>query len=137
MYFTYSWYFLLLNDPLLISRNSKQIWRSKMPLSITMTQGFVVFLAFCYFACLFLAFFILYLIFESWQSEGPDDEGQIEDAIRAGPFAQSNWLPKSMAYVSYYSAQWVIWHWKKCIIEFDIFLRPVIQLCWVMLSNAK
>jgi len=31
---------------------------------VVMTQGFVVFLAFCYFACLFLAFFILYLIFE-------------------------------------------------------------------------
>ena len=29
-----------------------------------MTQGFVAFLAFCYFACLFLAFFILCLIFE-------------------------------------------------------------------------
>ncbi len=28
-------------------------------------QAFVVGLAFCYFACLFLAFFILYLIFES------------------------------------------------------------------------
>ena len=82
----------------------KEVIPFKMPLSITMTQGFVVFLAFCYFACLFLAFFILYLIFESWQSEGPDDEGQIEDAIRAGPFAaQSNWLPKSMAYVSYSS----------------------------------
>ena len=66
----------------------------KMPLSISMTQGFVVFLAFCYFACLFLAFFILYLIFESWQSDGPDDESQIEDIIRAGPFAQANWLPK-------------------------------------------
>lgn len=34
-------------------------------LVVSMTQGFVVFLAFCYFACLFLAFFILYLIFES------------------------------------------------------------------------
>lgn len=69
----------------------------KMPLSISMTQGFVVFLAFCYFACLFLAFFILYLIFESWQSDGPDDEGQIEDIVRAGPFAQANWLPKPQA----------------------------------------
>ena len=69
----------------------------KMPLSISMTQGFVVFLAFCYFACLFLAFFILYLIFESWQSDGPDDESQIEDIIRAGPFAQANWLPKPQA----------------------------------------
>ena len=41
-----------------------------MALTITMTQGFVVFLAFCYFACLFLAFFILYVIFESWQRFG-------------------------------------------------------------------
>ena len=39
-----------------------------------MTQGFVVFLAFCYFACLFLAFFVLYLIFESWQSDDDDDK---------------------------------------------------------------
>jgi hypothetical protein len=30
-----------------------------------MTQGLIVFLAFGYFACLFLAFFVLYLIFES------------------------------------------------------------------------
>ena len=46
-----------------------------------MTQGFVVFLAFCYFACLFLAFFILYLIFESTRTcrcgegVGPPGEG--------------------------------------------------------------
>ena len=72
-------------------------WTFIMPLSISMTQGFVVFLAFCYFACLFLAFFILYLIFESWQSDGPDDEGQIEEIVRAGPFAQANWLPKPQA----------------------------------------
>ena len=44
------------------------------------------------------------------QSDGPDDEVQIEEAIRASPFAQPNWLPKSMAYVtsSYNSTQWVI-----------------------------
>ncbi len=50
---------------------------SRMPLHVSMSQGFVVFMAFCYFVCLFLAFFILYLIFESWQSDGPDDETQI------------------------------------------------------------
>ena len=45
-----------------------------------MTQGFVVFLAFCYFACLFLAFFVLYLIFESWQEEdGEGNEASTED----------------------------------------------------------
>jgi len=41
-------------------------------------SGFVVFLAFCYFACLFLAFFILYIIFESWQS-GNDEKGVGEE----------------------------------------------------------
>ena len=44
-------------------------------------------------------------------SDGPDDERQIEEAVRAGTFAQSNWLPKSLTNVtsSYInSAKWVI-----------------------------
>ena len=86
-----------------------------MPLPITSTQGFVVFLAFCYFACLFLVFFVLYLIFESWQRNGSDDQEEIEEGIRVGPFSQKNWLPKSMEYVTsdyYYeqNEQWVIWY---------------------------
>ena len=92
-----------------------------MPLPITSTQGFVVFLAFCYFACLFLVFFVLYLIFESWQRNGSDDQEEIEEGIRVGPFSQKNWLPKSMEYVTsdfyyeqnekkYYYEQWVIWY---------------------------
>ena len=55
---------------LLFIKNNNYKEYFKMALTISMTQGFVVFLAFCYFACLFLAFFILYVIFESWQRFG-------------------------------------------------------------------
>ena len=79
-------------------------------------------------------------------SDGPDDERQIEEAVRAGTFAQSNWLPKSMTNVtskalekdnfhsgislqkgasvvrcgfSYInSAKWVIWNWWLLLVVF-------------------
>ena len=58
-------------------------------------------------------------------SDGPDDERQIEEAVRAGTFAQSNWLPKSMTNVtsSYiYSAKWVIWYWWLLLLVFPSLL---------------
>ena len=52
------------------------VTRMAIPI-VSMTQGFVVFLAFCYFACLFLAFFVLYVIFESWQHVPEPEDAEV------------------------------------------------------------
>ena len=67
-------------------------------------------------------------------SDGPDDERQIEEAVRAGTFAQSNWLPKSMTNVtsSYVnSAKWVIWYWWLLPVVF-----PSLLLFWLLIPGS-
>ena len=67
-------------------------------------------------------------------SDGPDDERQIEEAVRAGRFAQSNWLPKSMTNVtsSYInSAKWVIWYWWLLLIVF-----PSLLIFWLLILGS-
>ena len=48
---------------------------------VSMSQGFIVFLAFSYFACLFLAFFVLYVIFESWQQAHAQEKDEVRNTL--------------------------------------------------------
>ena len=66
------------------------VTRMAIPI-VSMTQGFVVFLAFCYFACLFLAFFVLYVIFESWQHVPEPEDAEVSN-LSMKYCSWTNWI---------------------------------------------
>ena len=78
-------------------------------LVVSMSQGFIVFLAFCYFACLFLAFFILYLIFESWRRSRTWKQKTQDMRVINDPLGQTHTPPVAISILA----------WTFCVARFE------------------